>query len=271
MHRSPQGRRWRSVPWRATLGVVAVSVFSLPPVAAAALQGEGRAGGKPPPLVNPLTLDIQGQRIAPDNCRFTSALELAPGQPAVREDVIAVDDATCTMRVQRGVPADLAEPAPEPGTSQQSGRAVAQERFAFARTRALATHSHGYHKSYYEDPVQLDVNSVRNDVDWYWNGSWVSSASCSYHYGWLSGSGWGLKENNFFCRYENSQTQVRSSSYAHFKNGIFCAFIDTHTYYDRNNAYGKYNGYLVGTVSASKSGGCTALLSFHHLLRRTLN
>ncbi len=90
-------------------------------------------------------------------------------------------------------------------------------------------------------------------------------------YGWYSTSGWGLKENNFFCRYENSQTQVRSSSYAHFKNGIFCAFIDTHTYYDRNNAYGKANGYLVGTVNAYKKGGCTGLLSFHTQLRRTLN
>jgi hypothetical protein len=271
MNRSAPGRLRRSVPWRATLSVVAVVVFALPPVAAAALQGEGRAGSKPPPLVDPLTLDIQGQRVGPDRCQYTSTLELAPGEPAVREDVITVDDASCTMRVQRGVPADLAEAAPEPGMSEQSGSAVAKERGAFVRARTLATHSHGYHKSYYEDPVQLDVNSVRNDVDWTWNGSSVSGGSCSYHYGWLSGSGWGLKENNFFCRYENSQTQVRSSSYAHFKNGIFCAFIDTHTYYDRNNAYGKSNGNLVGTISASKSGGCTGLLSFHHLLRRTLN
>ena len=70
---------------------------------------------------------------------------------------------------------------------------------------------------------------------------------------------------------KNSQTQVRSSSYAHFRNGIFCLTIDTHTYYDRNNAYGKYNGYLVGQVTWRKSGGCTGLLSFHSRLVRTLN
>jgi len=122
-----------------------------------------------------------------------------------------------------------------------------------------------------EDPPGIDVNSVRNDVDWYWNGSYVYNGYCSYSYGWFSASGWGLKENDFFCRYENSQTQLRSSSYVHFKNGIFCAFIDTHTYYERNNAYGKFNGYLSGQVNWRKTGGCTGLLSFHTQLRRTLN
>jgi hypothetical protein len=78
-------------------------------------------GPESPPLVNPLTLDIQGDRVAPDACEYTLSLELAPGQTAVREDVVE----------------------------------------------------------------------------------------------------------------------------------------DTHTYYERNNAYGKANGNLVGTVSARKSGGCT--------------
>jgi hypothetical protein len=264
--RRPWGRQrlWRSVL------AVALIAFSLPPIAAARLEGGQTPATKSPPLVNPLTLDIQGDRVSPDACEYTLTLELAPGQTAVREDVVVDDDKTCTMRVQRGVPADLTEAPEEEGMSGQSGWATATGG-AVDQIGPLAVHSKGYHKSYFEDPPGIDVNSVRNDVDWVWNGSRVSNGICAYHYGWFSASGWGLHENNFFCRYESSQTQLRSSSYAHFKNGIFCAFIDTHTYYERNNAYGKANGNLVGTVNWRKTGGCTGLLSFHHFLRRTLN
>ncbi|MGH2997286.1 MAG: hypothetical protein ACRDM9_13305, partial [Gaiellaceae bacterium] len=250
MNRSTRGRGGRARGWRSTLGLLALAAVSLPPVAAAGLERGEDTAPKPPPLVNPLTLDVAGKRVGPNVCEYTSTLEVAPGEVSVREDVIAVDDATCTMRVQRGVPADLAEPADEPGSSTKTGEATPKpDRSLAGAGRALATHSKGYHKSYFEDPPGIDVNSVRNDVDWVWNGSTVSNGLCSYTYGWFAASGWGLKENNFFCRYENSQTQLRSSSYVHFKNGIFCLFIDTHTYYERNNAYGKWNGNLVGTIS----------------------
>jgi hypothetical protein len=270
-----RGGRRQAAAWRSALGVLVLALFSVPPVAAAGLHGRG-AGAQPPPLLNPITLDVKGKKVG-NVCEYSSSLELAPGQIAIREDSVLFDDATCTMRVQRGVPADIgtgpvdAGPAGQEGGAAADGAAAAPGRSLAGVKRVAATHSAGYYKSYFEDPVGIDVNSVRNNVDWYWNGSYVYNGYCSYHYGWYSTSGWGLHENNFFCRYENSQTQVRSSSYAHFKNGIFCAFIDTHTYYDRNNAYGKYNGYLTGHVNWRKEGGCTGLLSFHAHLQRTLN
>jgi hypothetical protein len=266
-----QDRPTRAGTWRTRLVLVAVLAFAAPPLAAAAVDGRAAAGAEPP-IRDPVTLDLAGQRVGPNTCRWELGLALAPGQAALREDVTLVDDATCTLRVQRGVPTEEGEAEDARNMSFRSGQARADTgRAPAGAARALATHSKGYHKSYYEDPVKLDVNSVRNDVDWYWNGSSVSSGLCSYSYGWLSGSGWSLKENNFFCRYEDSQRLLRSSSYAHFRNGVFCFTIDTHTYYDRNNAYGRRDGYLLGTVSASKSGGCTALLSFGHVLKRTLN
>jgi hypothetical protein len=273
---------------RTVVGVAFIAAIGVPPVAHAAIAGDDRTAAERAPLVNAVTATVKGERVAPGTCKYSSSLQLAPGEQAIREDSIAFDDASCTMTVVRGTPADPSQPegAPDATTAESDPAAWSYKEggaaatgassapgvdSASATTALAAVHSAGYHKSYYEDPVGIDVNSVRNNVNWYWNGSYVYNGYCSYHYGWYSTSGWGLKENNFFCRYENSQTQVRSSSYVHFKNGIFCAFIDTHTYYDRNNAYGKYNGYLVGTVSAYKQGGCTGLLSFHHFLKRTLN
>jgi hypothetical protein len=270
--RVPRARR---LPLRTGVGIALLILIGVPPAAHAALSGDAPPAGEQPPLVNPVTATVHGDRVAPGVCKYTTTLQLAPGEQAVRQDSIAIDDSSCTMTVQRGTPSDVVDDVAGPGFSEKQGGAApasaATARRSVRAVAASAVHSAGYYKSYYEDPVGIDVNSVRNNVDWYWNGSYVYNGYCSYHYGWYSTSGWGLKDNNFFCRYENYQTQVRSSSYVHFKNGIFCAFIDTHTYYDRNNAYGKYNGYLVGTVNAYKQGGCTSLLSFHTLLRRTLN
>jgi hypothetical protein len=272
------------LPLRTVLGFAFIAAVGVPPIAHAAMPGNAPAAEERAPLLNPVTATIKGERVAPGVCKYTSTLQLAPGEQAVQEDSIAIDDASCTMTVLRGTPADAkqvdgttqAEGAPAGWSEKEGGAAAktastAQGSDSVTANAAAAVHSAGYYKSYYEDPVGIDVNSVRNNVDWYWNGSYVYNGYCSYHYGWYSTSGWGLKENNFFCRYEDSQARVRSSSYAHFKNGIFCAFIDTHTYYDRNNAIGRRDGYLIGRVNAYKSGGCTGLLSFHTQLRRTLN
>ena len=137
-------------------------------------------------------------------------------------------------------------------------------------TASAGIHSAGYKKSWFHDPLTKDVNTVKNTVDWYWNGSCVyGTSTLGYRYEWLTATGWGLKDNNWrrgaFCTY------AYSNSYVHFKNGIFCAFTDTHTYYDRNNVRGYYNGTLWGQTSWSKSGFCSFLLSFHDKLRRTLN
>jgi hypothetical protein len=271
--RRPGGRRLGALA-----GGVLLAAFAAMPVAhAIAASGAEPAHGSPP-LLDPVTTTLPGKRVGLNVCEFTSTLTVRRGQPPVREDVVAVDDATCTATVQRGTPAVLgpdgdgpADPAETVanGRGTPAANAVAT-RSRRAKARAAATiHSAGYHKSYFEDPPGIDVNSVRNDVDWRWNGVRVSDGFCEWHHGWFAG--WERREHNFFCRYENEQRQLRSSSFVHYRNGIFCLTIDAHTWYERNNAYGRRNGDLVGTVNWRKEGGCVGLLSFHHFLRRTLN
>jgi hypothetical protein len=258
-----------------TTGVL-LAAFAAAPVAHA-VAGGAAAQESSSQLTNAVTQTVTGTRVAVNVCEFTSTLKLAPGQAPIQEDVVSVDDATCTATVQRGTPAVIApdsDVATDPretvsnGTLAPASTAVASARRPRAMA-AAAVHSIGYHKSYFEDPPGIDVNSVRNTVDWRWNGTTVSNGLCSANYGWFTG--WSRVAHNFFCRYEDSQRKLRSSSFAHYRNGIFCLTIDAHTYYERNNAYGRRDGYLIGTVNWRKEGGCVGLLSFHHFLRRTLN
>ena len=137
--------------------------------------------------------------------------------------------------------------------------------------------SAGYFKSYLEDPAQIDVNSVRNDVAWYWNGSTlVSWLSCSYAYEWFWQSGWGLHENTFGCNlldWNGSGFRLgESRSDVHFKNGVFCfPFPDTHVYYQPSWARGRYDGTLLGYYNMSWTGDCFGGLHAGYVIQRTMN
>jgi hypothetical protein len=258
--------------------VVAIAAFFVVPTAVASVSS--RWGGSEKvtfrntaQLLNAKTVMVRGTRLAAGGCQYSGSASVAPGETAVEQDEIAEDPATCTMTLVEGRPATVPAAPNPPGTSTKSGHAIASPAPVGARSlaRVSSTHSAGYSKTRFEDPVGIDVNSVKNAVDWVWNGSSVSNGSCSYAYGWLSGDGWGLHENNFFCRYDGSPLQLHSSSYVHYKNGIFCIGFDTDTYYNRNNAYGQRNGTLLGTWNTSKSGPCSGLLSVHNQVVRTLN
>lgn len=219
---------------------------------------------------------IQGTSDGAGGCILNLSASLSPGQDYTRADEIAFNSSTCQSKIAFShgstAPAEPAEPTDT--TTSSSGlvpTTSSSSKITASTDATLATtyRSIGYMKSWYQDPVGLVVNSVKDTTDWYWNRICATGRYGSYYYTWYSPSGWQLKENNFQNYYTCYQTTV--SSYAHFRNGIFCFTIDTHTYYDRNTVHGRYDGWLLGNVYAYKSGGCTSLLSFHYALRRTYN
>ena len=222
------------------------------------------AGAQEATLVG--SVDVDG------TCVIPVGSALPPQNTVASVDETAFNPDLCQSKVLISA-TDDAEDTPD-SAQKDEGDAAAEIGTSANGTDAaiLATRSAGYYKSYYEDPVQLDVNSVTNSTTWSWNGSSVLSSPGpvgGYHYGWFKGSGWSLKENNWQNTYTSNQTT--SSSYVHYRNGTFCATIDTHTYYDRNNVHGRKDGWLLGNVNARKKGGCTSLLSFHTKLKRTKN
>jgi hypothetical protein len=283
----PQQRRVRLV-----ITLIMLMAFLVPPLALAGMNEGPPQPSELSPRPNAVVFELKGKQVASDVCEYTSALKLAAGENVIQEESLAFDDETCTITMQRWTEsagaAEESAPAATAEESSQSGGAPARD-FEFSAPDSSApsiegTRSAGFYESWFEDPLGIRVNSVRNDVEWSWDGRQVSAGFCRYNYRWFSGSGWRLSNNNFFCRYENDQTTVRSSSFAHFENAIFCrAFCSilgsplclllptTHTYYNRNNAFGDANGTLRGRVTWRKSGGCNQLLRFRAMIQRTLH
>lgn len=82
---------------------------------------------------------------------------------------------------------------------------------------------------------------------------------------WRWGTGWSRESSSF---YRNAIcSSVYSSTYAKFKNTLFCnPFADTFTWYGPNRVEGRPDASAVHTWSASKAGDCASLLSFEHEL-----
>jgi hypothetical protein len=212
----------------------------------------------------PATL-IQGARGTDGACKLTGSGELKPGQAAVQTDELAFNPKTCQSKmVIRTLTANelAAAQAKEAGSSDSIAPLAAKPvgDKASGGIGAMAYQS-GWSRTWYEDPVSLTVNAVKNWTGWNYNGSCVTSASGSWEHNWYSPSGWSRISHNFNNVYSCYQSE--SSSYVHYRNGTFCASVDTHTYYDRNWVYGRYNGTLAWQWNVTKSGGCTNLLSFH--------
>ncbi|MBP2324108.1 hypothetical protein JOF56_004493 [Kibdelosporangium banguiense] len=238
----------------------------------AGAESDGWIHYRVPVLADAQQVTIQGALNERGVCEIPMSSELSPTTETASIDEIAHNPDTCTSKVLVSS-TEVADEA-ESDTDKSEGAATPQLSAGVAGDANIqaVTRSRGYYKSYYEDPVQLDVNSVSNWTEWSWNGSSVLSSpgpTGGYNYGWYSPSGWSKKENNWTNTYTSAQTSV--SSYVHYRNGSFCATIDTHTYYNRNNVHGRKNGVLAGNVSAEKSGGCTRLLSFHTKIKRTKN
>ena len=216
---------------------------------------------------------LRGTKDLAGNCNFKINMTLAPGEPAVQGDQLRIDVANCVteIAVTRGDLAVAAIPPAESATATDQGNPVGGSGGSTGDVVPLAyVESRGHLRTYWEDPVGLDVNGVKNTVDWKWNGvNCLSPGWGSYAYDWYSPSGWALKDNNWQNVYDCSRQT--SSSYVHYRNGLFCLTIDTHTYYDRNTIRGRWDGYLLAEWNTWNSGGCTGLLSFHYNFRRDLN
>jgi hypothetical protein len=123
-----------------------------------------------------------------------------------------------------------------------------------------------YHKTYWQDPPGIDVNSIEVQIDW------TSSGACAnlgnptrFHakWGWFSPSGWSKQTSsynfNLGCEY------VTSLASAKYFNGAFCFNEDIWSHYDSTSITGLDDGRYDMTWDTwleSNSALCAGLLSF---------
>lgn len=220
---------------------------------------------------------VGGQRTADGGCLFESPLlRVTEVGRVVRLDELAYDPDSCRSLVQIGfapAPAVAHEgeqgagyasqdsPAIGPGAPQVYASALPPAPVAPDIGNLTLTGHFGYHRSWFDDPIWIDVNAVRNYVGWSEDGSCTYSQSGWHSLSWLVEDGWTLQGAQHWLDWDC--TRVHSYSDVHYKNGVFCAFFDTWTHHSYNHAFGWYDGTLNGYTVWSKSGPCSGLLSHH--------
>ena len=245
---------------------------------AAAGSVEGPAGSWvafenwPYPLGSPYRYYVQGNRMADGSCGWQEDVTLGPGSAVVEGREVGIDTSTCLVLMERGTPPAWAVASafsrPDGGASFESGGGAAtfvpsgsdSAGAALVGVAATTQHSQAAFKSYWEDPIWIDVNSVSDATDWYWNGSCVTSSYGAWEYGWYTPTGWWKVSSNQQNTYNCTETTV--SSYAHYANDKFCPGDNnrTHAYYDRNTVHGRYNGSATRSIYTYVSGGCSGFL-----------
>ncbi len=221
--------------------------------------------------VSAKVVTIEGRKNPDGSCTISDSGSVPPGGLAVRSDEIAFNPITCQSQIARyrlsneeaALADDAAEDTARASSSEESSGSGRNVTGGPGDAASMAVSSEGaYSRTWYEDPPGIDVTSVRNSTNWTYNGSCVLSQTGRAHYSWFTTSGWSKIGEDFEAGYNCSRS--RSSSYARFRNGVFCLTIDTYNTYDRNRIFGQEDGGYNWSYDATKSGGCTALLSIHH-------
>lgn len=197
----------------------------------------------------------QGQRIADGSCAFETVLELEPNENAVAEQDLGYNFVTCEAWVEQGTPPP---DAVAEWTADSDPMRPADE-----------YRSGGYFKTWWKDPVKLQLNSVTNWTYWHWDGSCVRTPVQRWpSYRHASWSGWSRRADNWNAFLGCASTG--NNSYAHYLNSQFCHGADTETFYDRNRHWGNKYGKMGGGVITWARGACLSLIKSDRALIRTL-
>lgn len=125
--------------------------------------------------------------------------------------------------------------------------------------------------------MNADVNSVKSEITWDWDGANALYTTTSLTRAWLNGTGWDYNSSYSSVSYGNfnNYEYAYNSSYTHFRNSSFPACFGSwvNVYYAPQTVYGYKSGYLAGEVWRTKSGAsCQSLISFPTVqLARTQN
>lgn len=203
-------------------------------------------------------------------CSFSSSMEMSGDEGLIEGVEIAYNAKSCQRKVaERRVTAATAraiedEHYREVGAPQlESSPTEAPDSGSADTGMAPAASRRAQTTSWFEDPPGIDVTWTKVTTSWNYNGSCVTSHSPTAADNWFKPSGWTRIGDSWshplYCAYS------KSSAYRNFRNGKFCATIDTYNKYNNTEVVGKANGSSSYLWNNQKSGGCTSLLTHRYL------
>ncbi len=114
-------------------------------------------------------------------CEFAlPKLYLAPHEMAKEARAVSMDHVSCTAVFEVGTPQSV-DPLAWRGSEDETNSTGASSR--------ATSSSSGYYIVWWEDPVDLDVNSVKTSIDWEWDGSCATWSQGTANYWWQSWTG----------------------------------------------------------------------------------
>ncbi|HEU5376212.1 MAG TPA: hypothetical protein VFV38_12275 [Ktedonobacteraceae bacterium] len=174
---------------------------------------------------------------------------------------ISSDPIAHTQVIAVGMPtAKLLNPSMQQGKSQSQSQ---------QKTASIVPFTSSGSKSFtttWYDPVNLNVNWVKDTINFSYNGSIVTSFSGSDSRWWLSESGWFEAGHSIDSGYigagSNPQIQAAVYTFDHMQNNTFCAGQTTNVYYSNNAVIANGNGSTSGTINTWDDGGCSSWLHY---------
>ncbi len=213
------------------------------------------------PLVNPKFYILQG---SPQDGGFAYSISLT--SPTSGSDIAAVEVAISPQGRQLVAVGTPAADWPKPvGSLAGQGSAAAPASTSVESVSPLtSSYRTGEFLTIWQDPLGIIVNEVADRINWYYDGTYVTSFTGSSFWNWFSGNGWHPVGSPYVGSYYNSNhTWGTVYTNAQFETSSWfplptCGTTDI--YYQANNVYGGGNGQLSGGVNTWGTGGCMFLL-----------
>lgn len=156
--------------------------------------------------------------------------------------------------------AKLTNPPTQQGTSrgQSQPKTTGVVPFTSSGSRSFTT-------TWY-DPVNLNVNWVKDTINFSYDGTIVTTFNGTDSRWWLSESGWFEAGHSIGSGYigagSNPQVQAAVYTYDHMQNNTFCAGQTTNVYYSNNAVIANGNGSTSGSINTWDDGGCSTWLHY---------
>jgi hypothetical protein len=115
-----------------------------------------------------------------------------------------------------------------------------------------------------EDPPQRDVTTTKSSLRWSNTGSRLNTSYHQAHGGWFSPTGW--RRTNAHWSYDNNGVRAYTDTYGKYRNGSFCATIDTWTEHRQTYFEGRPYGRWRWSYNVQKWGGCSGLLHYEYIV-----
>jgi hypothetical protein len=219
-----------------------------------------------------------GARTSDGGCSFTdrgSGLASGHGRVLMITEV-SFDPRTCVRELARAeyaleaLPAAVAakvEPPASPDMTQEDAQQALTPggpSMEGAEAPAVVVYL-GSLKVNVEDPPQRDVTTTKSSLRWSNTGSRLNRSHHHAHWGWFTPTGW--QRTRAHWSHGNDGLRAYTDTYGKYRNGRFCATIDTWTEHLKTYFEGRPYGAWSWSYTVHKWGGCSGLLHYEYILQ----